>query len=154
MQSAANYSPPDSLLTGKNTGKLGRSSMGGPEMCPFVGAFRRKNGICQKSKRGINWRGIRDSEEPIRDFLLRIGFNRGAADSVKRFSSPSCLSERMPTREGRGYGEHTDKNPVTRMRRCSILQEAASSCRRERNCESQGILHRNGTRTYAVQPTP
>jgi hypothetical protein len=32
--------------------------------------------MCKKSKQGINRRGIRDSEEPIREFLLHLSGQR------------------------------------------------------------------------------
>jgi hypothetical protein len=38
-------------------------------MCPFLWAFRRNNGICQKSKQGINRCGIREPEDSYRGLL-------------------------------------------------------------------------------------
>jgi hypothetical protein len=72
MQSAANYSPPNSLLTGKNTGNFGPSPIGARAKHRFRGAFGEKLRICEKSKQGINRRCIRESKEPIREFLLHL----------------------------------------------------------------------------------
>jgi hypothetical protein len=45
IQSTANYSPPNSLLTGKNTGKLGSLSTAVEAIRPFTVPFSKKSGI-------------------------------------------------------------------------------------------------------------